>query len=131
MNLRFYYIASIIKLVLWLFIILITYTSINIYEDPTIWISLWFIGTFIAIWWFSFFLFLRGQKLFRQKIEERIVKDSYKLSLLFGIYSIINILLLILWSRTKLAWIILLAGFILIHILLLENQNAKYKDKQS
>ncbi len=129
MNLRFYYIASIIKLVLWLFIIIITYTSINIYEDPTIWISLWFIGTFIAIWWFSFFLFLRGQKLFRQKIEERIVKDSYKLSLLFGIYSIINILLLILWSRTKLAWIILLAGFILIHILLLENQNAK--DKQN
>ena len=129
MNLRFYYIASIIKLVLWTFIMLVTYTSINIYEDPTIWISLWFIGTFIAIWWFSFFLFLRGQKLFRKKIEERIVKDSYKLSLLFGIYSIINILLLILWSRTKLAWIILLAGFILIHILLLENQNAKYKDK--
>lgn len=129
MNLRFYYIASIIKLVLWLFIILITYTSINIYEDPTIWISLWFIGTFIAIWWFSFFLFLRWQKLFRKKTKERIVKDSYKLSLLFGIYSIINILLLILWSWTKLFGIILLAGFILIHILLLENQNEKSENQ--
>jgi O-antigen/teichoic acid export membrane protein len=125
MNIRFYYIASIIKLILWLLIITITYTSINIYEDPSIWISLWFIGTFIAIWWLSFFLFLWGQKLFRKKNEERITKDSYKLSLLFGIYCIINILLLILWSRTKLLWIVLLAGFILIHVLLLENQNAK------
>ncbi len=125
MNLRFYYIASAVKLVLWLLIIILTYTSVNIYEDPTIWISLWFIWTFIAIWWFSFFLFLRWQKLFRQKKEERIVKDSYKLSLLFGTYSIINILLLILWNRTKLFWIILLIGFIIIHVLLLENQNNK------
>jgi hypothetical protein len=128
-NLRFYYIASIIKLILWLFIVIITYTSINIYEDPAIWISLWFIGTFIAIWWFSFFLFLRWQKMFRTKWEERIVKDSYKLSLLFGIYSIINILLLILWIWSKLFWAILLAWFILIHILLLENQNDKYEQQ--
>lgn len=63
--------------------------------------------------------------MFRQKEEERIVKDSYKLSLLFGIYSIINILLLILGSWTKLFGVILLAGFILIHILLLENQNGE------
>lgn len=125
MNLRFYYIASIIKLILWLFIILVTYTSINIYEDPTIWISLWFIWSFIAIRWFSFFLFLRGQKLFRKKEEERIVKDSYKLSLLFGIYAIINILLLILGSRNKLIGILLLWWFILIHILLLESWNGK------
>jgi quinol-cytochrome oxidoreductase complex cytochrome b subunit len=126
-NLRFYYIASITKLILWLFIVIITYTSINIYEDPAIWISLWFIGAFITIWWFSFFLFLRGQKIFRKKEEERIIKDSYKLSLLFWIYSSINVLLLILWSWTKLFGIILLAGFILIHILLLENQNDKSK----
>jgi hypothetical protein len=124
-KLRFYYIASITKLILGLFIVIITYTSINIYEDPAIWISLWFIGAFITIWWISFFLFLRGQKIFRKKEEERIVKDSYKLSLLFWIYSSINILLLILWSWTKLFGIILLAGFILIHILLLEKQNDK------
>ena len=123
MNLRFYYIASITKLILWLFIVISTYASINIYEDPGVWISLWFIGTFITIWGASFFLFLRGQKIFRKKQEERIIKDSYKLSLLFWIYSIINILLLILGIWNKLFGIILLAGFILIHILLLENQN--------
>ncbi len=129
MNLRFYYIASIIKIILWLFIIVITYTSINIYEDPHIWISLWFISVFITIWGLSFFLFLWWQKLFRQKKEERIIKDSYKLSLLFWIYSIINILLLVLWSWTKLFGIILLAGFFLIHILLLENQNEEQKNE--
>jgi len=128
MNLRFYYIASIVKLVLWLFIVIVTYTSINIYEDPTIWISLWFIWSFITIRWFSFFLFLRWQKLFRKKDEERIIKDSYKLSLLFWIYAIINILLLILWNRNKLVWLLLLWGFILSHILLLENSNAKQED---
>ena len=128
MNLRFYYIASITKLILWIFIIILTYTSVNIYEDPAIWISLWFIGTFITIWWFSFFLFLRWQKLFRKNNEERIVKDSYKLSLLFWIYSIINILLLILWYRNKLFWIILLVLFIVFHVLLLENQNEKNEE---
>ncbi|HRX64139.1 MAG TPA: hypothetical protein P5060_03490 [Candidatus Absconditabacterales bacterium] len=126
MNLRFYHIASITKIILGIIILLITYTSINIYEDPAIGISLGFIGIFIAIRGISFFLFLGGQKLFRKtKDEERIIKDSYKLSLLFGIYIIINVLLLVLGNRNKIRGIILLAGFILIHILLLENQNEK------
>lgn len=122
MNLRFYYIASIVKLILWLLITIITYNSINIYQDPVIWITLWFIGVFIFIRWFSFFIFMRWQQTFRKKEKERITKDSYKLSLLFWIYSIINILFIILWKRNKLIWIILFASFILIHVLLLENE---------
>ena len=125
MNIRFYYIASITKLILWLFIVLITYTSISIYEDPVIWISLWFIWVFITVRWLSFFLFLQWQKIFRKIDKERMVKDSYKLSLLFGIYCVINILLLILWKWSKLLWFILLAGFIVIKILLFENKNDK------
>lgn len=121
-NLRFYYIASIIKVALWLTINIVTYSFINVYEDPVIAISLWFIGVFILIWWISFFLFLLWQKLFRKNQKERIVKDSYKLSLLFGIYAIINILLIFLWAWNRIWWIILLWGFILIQILLLENK---------
>lgn len=123
MNLKLYTIVSTTKLILWFFIIFFTYTSINIYEDPVVAISLWFIWTFISIWWFSFFLFLWWQKIFRKKSIERITKDSYKLSLLFGIYCIINALLLILWWRNKILWIMLLWLFIVIHILLLENKN--------
>ncbi len=123
MNLRFYFIASLVKLFLWLFMVFITYTSINIYEDPGIWIGLWFVGTFIFVWWFSFFLFLWWQKIFRNAENERIVKDSYKLSLLFGIYSVINILLLMLGNWNRFLWFILLFGFILIHVFLLENKS--------
>ena len=122
LNLKFYYFASLIKIILWLFIVFITYISINIYEDPAIAISLWLIGIFIAIRWISFYLFLRWQKLFRKTNNNRIIKDSYKLSLLFGIYCIINILLLILWNWNKFWWFILFWGFILIQILLLENK---------
>lgn len=129
MNLKFYYFASLAKLILWIFIALITYTSINIYEDPVIWISLWFVWIFIWIRWISFFLFLQWQKIFRKATNERIVKDSYKLSLLFWIYCIINILLLILWHWNKFWWFILLGWFILIQILLLEN-NIKDKNEK-
>ncbi len=129
LNLKFYYFASIAKLILWLFIVLITYTSINIYEDPVIAISLWFIWVFIWIRWISFFLFLRWQKIFRKTKTYRIIKDSYKLSLLFGIYCVINILLLMLWSWNKFWWFILLWWFILIQILLLENKNEKTNEE--
>lgn len=128
-NLKFYYFASIAKLVLWLFIVFITYTSINIYEDPAIAISLWFVGIFIAIRWISFFLFLRWQKMFRKTNPDRIIKDSYKLSLLFGIYCVINILLLILWNWNKFRWFILLWGFVVIQVLLLENK-IEHKNEQ-
>jgi len=119
---KFYYWASIAKIILWLFIVFITYTSINVYEDPAIAVSLGFIWIFIWIRWISFYLFLRGQKLFRKTENIRMLKDSYKLSLLFGIYIVINILLLMLWGWNKFRWILLLGWFILIQILLLESK---------
>jgi hypothetical protein len=122
LNLKFYYWASIAKIILGLLIVFITYTYINVYEDPVIAISLGFIWIFIWIRWISFYLFLWGQKLFRKADQLRILKDSYKLSLLFGIYVIINVLLLILWWWNKFRWILLLVWFILIQILLLEGK---------
>jgi hypothetical protein len=122
LNQRFYCWASIVKIILWAFIVFITYTSINIYEDPVIAVSLGFIWIFILIRWVSFYLFLRWQKIFRKSDKLRILKDSYKLSLLFGIYVIINVLLLILWWWNKFRWILLLVWFILIQILLLEGK---------
>ena len=129
LNLKFYYWASIAKIVLGLFIAFITYTSINIYEDPAMAVSLGFIWIFIWIRWVSFYLFLWGQKIFRKVENSRILKDSYKLSLLFGIYIIINILLLILWWWTKLRWVLLLVGFILIQTLLLESNHEINNEK--
>ncbi len=113
-----YHIASLIKVVLGTLIILITYTSINVYEDPMIGIGLGILWLFIASRWASFYLFLGIQKLFREITPDRLIKDSYKLSLLFGIFVLINALFLLLWYRSKFLWIILLVGFIVLQVTL-------------
>ena len=124
MKINLYNISSLTKIILWTVILLITYTSINVYEDPVIALSLWFLWIFILTRWISFFLFLVEQKLFHKlKSEDQVKKDSYKLSLLFWIFCIINVLL-ILWShRNKLIWIILLIVFILMQIFLFERND--------
>lgn len=120
-----YHIASSIKLVLGLLILLITYTSINVYEDPVIGIGLTILWLFIAARGASFYLFLALQKFFREISQDCLIKDSYKLSLLFGIYVLINALFLMLWYRSKFLWIILLVGFIILQIALFSEQKTK------
>lgn len=117
-----YSIASLIKLVLGLVIIMITYTSINVYEDPVIGIGLGILWLFIASRGASFYLFLGIQKRFREVSQDRLIKDSYKLSLLFGIFVLINALFLLLWYRSKFLWLILLVGFIILQVLLFSEQ---------
>ena len=117
-----YYIASLVKFVLGLLILLITYTSINVYEDPMIGISLSILWLFIAARGASFYLFLGLQKFFRDIPQVRLVKDSYKLSLLFGIFVLINALFLLLWYRSKFLWLILLVGFIILQVALFSEQ---------
>lgn len=127
----FYKIASITKLILWILILFLVYSYINVYEDPTIWLSLGFLWLFISLRWLSFFIFILAQNLINnKKSQERITKDSYKLSLLFGIYAIINVLLIILWTRNKILWIVLLVWFVLIQILLFSEKNNEYKSRQ-
>jgi len=119
---QLYHIASLIKLLLGASILLITYTSINVYEDPVIGIGLLILWLFIASWGASFYLFLGIQKRFREVSQTRLIKDSYKLSLLFGIYVLINALFLLLWYRSKFLWIILLVGFIILQVVLFSEQ---------
>lgn len=117
-----YYIASLIKLVLGMIILLVTYTSINVYEDPMIGIGLSILGLFILARGASFYMFLGIQKFFRELPKDRLIKDSYKLSLLFGIYVLINALFLLLWYRSIFLWIILLVGFVVLQVALFSEQ---------
>jgi len=117
-----YHIASLAKFILGMGIMLITYTSINVYEDPVIGIGLGILWLFIAARGASFYLFLLLQKFFRDVSQDRLIKDSYKLSLLFGIYVLINALLLLLWYRSKFLWVILLVGFIVLQVTLFSEQ---------
>jgi Flp pilus assembly protein TadB len=63
------------------------------------------------------------QKLFKNKnIQESPESESYKLSFLFWLYALLNILLIFLWHRNKIWWLILLWGFILLlYFLLLDS----------
>ena len=123
-KLNFYNTIALAKVVLGALILLITYTSINVYDDPVIALSLWFLWIFILARWISFFLFLFEQRLFHQlKSEEQLKKDSYKLSLLFWIFCIINVLLILLSRRNKLVWLALLILFILMQIFLFERND--------
>ncbi len=112
-----YHLTSAIKLLLGIAVIIITYTNINVYEDPIIGIWLAFLWIFITARWGSFYVFLGIEKLQKHKeIWILSYKESYKLSLLFWIYTIINFLLIILWRRNKFLGILLLGGFIWIYI---------------
>lgn len=123
MKQHIYHIASSIKAVIWLFITIFTYTTINIYEDTAIAIILLFIWIFTLARGLSFFLFLWWYKIFSKLPNEIQIKESYKLSLLFWIYCLLNIILLVWWYRNKILWIIILIAFICLQIFLLSKKN--------
>lgn len=107
-----YKIISLIKMILGLVTSILVYTYINVYEDPVVWLGLGFLWLFMLSRWASFFVFLALQKWFRESSLDDMMKDSYKLSLLFGIYVIINLLLISLWYRSKLLGIALFIWFV-------------------
>lgn len=116
---NFYKLWSLVKIILWAIILLIDYTMINVFEDPLIGIGLGLVGTFILSRGVSFFIFFYAQELFRKiEFRDRNLRDSYKLSFLFGLYALINVLLLLLGSWTKWRGLILLAGFIILQYFL-------------
>ncbi len=106
---------------------LIVYNFINVYEDPVIGIGLGFLGLFIACRGLSFFLFFGVQRLWRHVAKNRIIKDSYKLSLLFGVYAMINVLLLLLGNWTKLIGLLLLIAFVVLQVVLFSNERKEIK----
>lgn len=124
-----YHIISWIKFFLGIVILIITYTSINVYEDPVIGIGLSFLGIFIAARWISFYIFLRIQKIYRHLDHFTLVKESYKLSLLFGIYMVINYLLIVGGRRNKYFWILLLGWFIWMQISLFSEKKSEKHEK--
>lgn len=99
-----YAFASLIKAVFGIMILLIDATMISVKEDPAVALVLGLIGVFVCVWGVSYFLFYRSQWLFSTKLtQERMQKDAYKCSFLFGLFALINVLLLIANFRSK--WI--------------------------
>jgi len=112
---HFYKYLSLIKLVVWLLILFIDYATINVFEDPLIAIWILLVWSFLVARWASFFFFLLSQKIFKNsRIQNSPESESYKLSLLFGMYAMLNIIFILLWYWSKIRWLIFLWWFIII-----------------
>ena len=113
-NLWIYVIASLIKLIFWIILLIIDFSLISPKDDMAIALTLGLIGIFLVLRWWSYFLFFWSQRLFTTKVSnERMQKDAYKTSFLFWLFCLVNVLLLIAELRSKRIWIICLLLFII------------------
>lgn len=120
---NFYKYLSLIKLIVGLLILFVDYTAINVFEDPFVAIWILLVWSFLVARWASFFFFMFIQKVFKNdKSLNSSESESYKLSFLFGMYAMLNIILILLWRWSKLRWLIILWCFVLIlYFLLMDN----------
>ena len=112
---NFYKYLSLIKLIVGLLILFIDYAAVNVFEDPFVAIWILLVWSFLVSRWASFFFFMFMQKAFKnKKIQNSPESESYKLSLLFWMYALINIILILMWHWSKMRWLIILWAFILL-----------------
>ena len=120
---NFYKYLSLIKLIVWLIILFVDYVAINVFEDPFIAIGVLLVGSFLVTRWASYFFFMFVQKIFvNKKNQASHEAESYKLSFLFWMYALINIILILMWNWNKLRGLILLWWFIsLLYFLMIDS----------
>ena len=120
---NFYKYLSLIKLIVWWLILFIDYAAINVFEDPFVAIWILLVWSFLLTRWASYFFFMFIQKVFRnKKNQDSPEAESYRLSFLFGMYALVNILLILMWHWDKIWWLVILCGFIvLLYFLMMDN----------
>lgn len=119
----FYKYLSLIKLIVGFIILFVDYAAINVFEDPFVAIWILLVWSFLVARWASFFFFMFIQKVFKnKKIQASPESESYKLSFLFWMYAMLNIILILLWHWNKAWWLVLLCGFIvLLYFLMIDS----------
>lgn len=128
---NFYKYLSLIKLVVGLIILFIDYAAINVFEDPFVAIWILLVGSFLVARWASFFFFMLVQKVFKNKKDQSSPEsESYKLSFLFGMYAMLNIILILMWHWSKLRWLLLLWWFILLLYFLMMDSSKNVKKSE-
>ena len=128
---NFYKYLSLIKLVVGLIILFVDYAAINVFEDPFVAIWILLVGSFLVARWASFFFFMFTQKIFKnKKIQNSPESESYKLSFLFGMYAMLNIILILLWHWNKTRGLILFWGFILLLYFLMMDSSKNVKKSE-
>lgn len=126
----FYNIGSLVKIWFWIWILIYLYNNVNVYQDTTIALSFGFLGVFLVTWWISFYVFFIFQKFFSKKLSITVASESYKLSLLFWLFILVNIALIILEKWTKIVWIWIFILFIILQLITVW-ENDKEIDKET
>ena len=128
---NFYKYLSLIKLVVGLIILFVDYVAINVFEDPLVAIGILLVWCFLVARWASFFFFMLVQKVFKnKKIQDSPESESYKLSFLFGMYAMLNIILILLWHWSKMRGLIILWLFILLLYFLMMDSSKNVKKSE-
>ena len=86
----------------------VIYHYINIYQDPVVGLSLGFLSVFLFIWGLSYFIFLIVAKFFSSSYDH-LSSLCYKLSLIFGLFVMVNITFFLVEQRNVILGIVLLA----------------------
>lgn len=126
----FYAIWWILKIVIWILTLLYLFNYVNVYEDQKIWLIFWFIWLFLLAWWISFFVFFVTQKLFSNRPNVKIASKSYRLSLLFWMFIIINVLLILIEKWSKLTWLWIMIIFIILQLVTISDNEWNYENEQ-
>ena len=128
---NFYKYLSLIKLVVGLLILFIDYAAINVFEDPFVAIWILLVWSFLVARGASFFFFLFTQKVLKnKKNQDSPESESYKLSFLFGMYALINIILILMWNWSKMRGLIILWAFILLLYFLMMDSSKNVKKSE-
>ena len=128
---NFYKYLSLIKLIVGLIILFVDYAAINVFEDPLVAIWILLVGSFLVARWASFFFFMFTQKIFKNKrIQDSPESESYKLSFLFWMYAMLNIILILMWNWSKIRGLIILWAFILLLYFLMMDSSRNVKKSE-
>jgi hypothetical protein len=128
---NFYKYLSLIKLIVGLLILFIDYAAINVFEDPFVAIWILLVWSFLVARGASFFFFLFTQRVFKnRKIQNSPESESYKLSFLFWMYALINIILILMWNWSKMRGLVILWAFILLLYFLMMDSSKNVKKSE-
>lgn len=93
------------------------YFQISIYDDPVVALGFGFLAVFLVIRGGSFYCIYGAQKLFSTKDPYTLASISYKMSLMLGLFALINLALIISGTWTKFWGILIFIVFILLQII--------------
>lgn len=114
-----YTLASSFKVIFGAMILLLTFTQLNVKEDPELSIITLLIGVAVMSWGVAYFLFYGGQRLFMiDPVLEQLEKTAYKCSLIFSIYSLLNVLFIVSGWRNRRWGLVFLCFFVVIQVLI-------------